>query len=176
MKNVIIVVTTIVLSACSKSSNEVKENDSIIGIEAIDGQSFKAFNSDKSKTYEIRIFGIEPPEEHLEMQAKEFLDSIISRKNLVVKKIYSKEENDNDRIVADVLFSKNEGEKEDSSDKINLNIAIQLLINGLADYSYKSGHEQSRDYANAKILGMKKLRSDENRRAYNEAVKKGIRR
>src|SRR5690606_33524757 len=111
-----------ILFSCSNSSNSIKENDIIYGIEAIDGISFKAQNKDKTQIVNIRIFGIESPEEKFRDDAKVFLDSLIANKEIVIKKIYSEDKLTNS-ISADVWFTK-DGE-ENYSDRLNLNPALK---------------------------------------------------
>lgn len=171
MRTIILLTTFAILFSCSNSSNSIKENDVIYGMEAIDGISFKAQNKDKTETVNIRIFGIESPEEKFQAEAKVFLDSLISNKEIVIKKIYSEDKLSNS-LSADVWFTK-EGE-ETYSDRLDLNPAMKLLIYGLAVYDESSKHELSSDFVNAQVLGMQKRRSDENKRALKEAIDKGF--
>ena len=171
MRTILLFMISAILFSCSNPSNSVKENDVIYGIEAIGGVSFKAQNIDKTQTVNIRIFGIEPPEEKFQADAKLFLDSLIANKEIVIKKIYSEDKLTNS-ISADVWFVK-DGE-ETYSDRLNLNPALKLLAYGFAEYDESSKHELSTDFVNAQVLGMQKRRSDENKKALKEAIDKGF--
>lgn len=171
MRTIILLTTLAILFSCSNSSNSIKENDIIYGVESIDGISFKAQNKDKTETMNIRIFGIEPPEEKFQAEAKVFMDSLIANKEMVIKKIYS-EDNLTNTLSADVWFTK-DGE-DTYSDRLNLNPAMKLLIYGLATYDQSSKHELSSDFVNAQVLGMQKKRSNENKKALKEAIDKGF--
>lgn len=171
MRTILLFMISAILFSCSNPSNSVKENDVIYGVEAIDGVSFKAQNKDKTQTVNIRIFGINSPEEKLRDDAQIFLDSLIANKQIVIKKIYAEDKLTNS-ISADVWFVK-DGE-ENYSDRLNLNPAMKLLIYGLAVYDESSKHELSSDFVNAQVLGMQKIRSDENKKAIKEAIDKGV--
>lgn len=156
MKNLIILLMIILNSACSSKQRKIKENDIIYGVEAINGYTFKAQNEDKTETLNIRIYGVKLNHEKFQTEGKENLDSIIANKKLIVKKIYEQTEEDieSKTIAADVWFTKNDGEEEDYSDKIDLNIAVKILASGLVLYDKSSKHKQRADYVNAQVLGM----------------------